>query len=171
MLKKLHKRTAFGMATILFFASAAFGYDHPAFLRIPLRGPYETLAPGVTDDMLSTDVQTQLFLALTRIDYRSLKTLPFLAERWEGRNNLKTYRFYLRKDAKWTNGDPVTAHEVVWAVRHNVLPATGSRVAFYLYILKNGEKIHKGEITNITELGVHLIDDFTLEFELEHPAR
>lgn len=158
------------MALTLLFAPAALGYDHPAFLRIPLRGPYITLAPGVTDDMLSTEIQSQLFLGLTRIDYKTLKTLPYLAERWEGRNNLKTYRFYLRKDARWTNGDLVTAHEVVWAIRHNILPETRSRVAYFLYVLENGEKIHKGEITNVTRLGVHLIDDFSLEFNLEHPA-
>ncbi|MCP4691452.1 MAG: peptide ABC transporter substrate-binding protein, partial [Desulfobacterales bacterium] len=170
MLKKILKRTALGMAAILMLASAAFGYEHPEFLRLPLNGQYTSLAPGVSDDMLSIEVQTQLFLALTRIDHKTLKPLPYLAKKWSASGDLKTYTFYLRDDARWTNGDLVTAHDVVWAVRHNISPETGSHVAYFLYVLKNGEKIHKGEITNITRLGVRLVDDFTLKFLLEHPA-
>ncbi|MCP4693665.1 MAG: peptide ABC transporter substrate-binding protein [Desulfobacterales bacterium] len=170
MRKKLYGISVFAIIIVCMFASGAPGYDHPDFVRIPLNGKYMTLEPGVTDDMLSTEIQTQLFLALTRFNYKTLKLLPFLAKRWKASRDLKTYVFYLRKDARWTDGEPVTAHDVVWAIRRNILPETGSKLASFLYVLKNGEKIHKGEITNITKLGVHLIDDHALEFQLEHPA-
>ena len=170
MLKKTHGLSVFGILIVFMFTGVAVGYDHPSFVRIPLNGVYTTLEPGACDDMLSIEVQTQLFLALTRFDYKSLKIRPYLAKKWRASRDLKTYTFYLRKDAKWTNGEPVTAHDVVWAARRNISPETGSKVANFLYVLKNGEKIHKGEITNLTKLGVHLVDDYTLEFELEYAA-
>ncbi len=105
MLKKILKRTALGMAAILMLASAAFGYDHPEFLRLPLKGQYTSLAPGVSDDMLSIEIQTRLFLALTRIDHKTLPPLPYLAKKWSASGDLKTYTFYPRDDARWTNGD------------------------------------------------------------------
>lgn len=149
------------------FASSG---DHPSYIRIPLNNISVNLEPGVTSDLLSTEIQTQLFLGMTQYDPNSLKARPYLATDWRASRDMREYIFYLRKDAKWSNGDPVTAHDIVWAVRRNVSPETGSELAYLLYILKNGEKIHKGGIKNITKLGVHLIDDYTVLFELEYAA-
>ena len=162
------------MATLiviaLTFPQGLVADDHPNYVRIPLDGIYLTLNPGVSADTLSTEIQTQMFVGLTQFDPQSLKTLPYLAQKWDVSGDLKEYIFYLRQDCKWTDGDPVTAHDVVWAVRHNILPETKSELANFLYVLKNGERIHKGEIKNITKLGVHVIDKYTVKFQLEHPA-
>ncbi len=170
MLIKLYRLLAALTVITFIFTERLVADDHPNYVRIPLDGMYVTLNPGITADTLSTEIQTQMFIGLTQFDPQSLKALPYLAQKWEASGDLKEYIFYLRDDVKWTDGEPVTAHDVVWAVRHNILPETKSELANFLYVLKNGEKIHKGEIKNITKLGVHVIDNYTVEFKLEHPA-
>ncbi len=170
MLIKLYRLLATLIVIALTFPQGLVADDHPNYVRIPLDGIYLTLNPGVSADTLSTEIQTQMFVGLTQFDPQSLKTLPYLAQKWDVSGDLKEYIFYLRQDCKWTDGDPVTAHDVVWAVRHNILPETKSELANFLYVLKNGERIHKGEIKNITKLGVHVIDKYTVKFQLEHPA-
>jgi ABC-type oligopeptide transport system substrate-binding subunit/ABC-type branched-subunit amino acid transport system substrate-binding protein len=70
---------------------------------------------------------------------------------WTVSEDGMTYRFHLRKDVAWTDGSPVTAHDIVWAVRRNILPETKSPAAHLLYFLKNAEEIHTGKIEKLSE--------------------
>ncbi len=79
------------------------------------------------------------------------------------------YTFKLRGNAKWSNGDPVTANDFVFSYRRLLDPATGAKYANILYTLKNAEKVNKGQ-AKVEELGVKAIDDRTLELTLENPA-
>jgi oligopeptide transport system substrate-binding protein len=90
-----------------------------------------------------------------------------VAERWELEDQSAT--FWLRKDAKWSNGDPVTAHDFVFAWRNVVNPSTASEYAFILYPVKNAEAINQGELP-ISDLGITAIDDHTLSVVLERPT-
>ena len=69
---------------------------------------------------------------------------PGVAERWEVRNDGAT--FWLRDDAYWSDGQPVTAHDFVFAWRHAVDPETASQYAFILYPVLNAEAINNGEL-------------------------
>lgn len=80
-------------------------------------------------------------------------------------NDGKTWTFKLRKDAKWSNGEPVTAHDFVYAWRRVVNPKTASEYAYIMYDLKNAEAINKSE-KKPEELGVKAIDDHTLQMTL-----
>lgn len=80
-------------------------------------------------------------------------------------NNGKTWTFKLRKDAKWSNGDPVTAKDFVFAWRRVVDPKTASEYAYIMYDIKNAEAINKSE-KKPEELGVKAIDDHTLQLTL-----
>jgi oligopeptide transport system substrate-binding protein len=71
---------------------------------------------------------------------------------------------------KWTDGSPVTAHDIVWAVHRNLNPDTKSPYVSSLYVLKNAEAVSKGKISDYSQIGVVAPDDFTIEFTLEHPA-
>ena len=77
-----------------------------------------------------------------------------------------TYTFKLKKEAKWSNGDPVTANDFVYAWKKTVDPASGAAFA-YLFegVLANAIEIQKGE-KSIDELGVKALDDQTLEIQL-----
>ena len=83
-----------------------------------------------------------------------------------------TWTFNLRKDAKWSNGDPVTAHDFVYSWRRAVNPETGSEYGPYMFEaaqVKNAVKVAKGELP-VEELGVRAEDDYTLVVELENPT-
>lgn len=83
-------------------------------------------------------------------------------------NDGKTWTIKLRKDAKWSNGDPVTAHDFVFAWRRVLDPETASEYAYIMYDLKNAEAINMSK-KKPKELGVKALDDHTLQFELTKP--
>jgi oligopeptide transport system substrate-binding protein len=60
-----------------------------------------------------TDLVRAVYEGLTDLDGRSLREVPGVAERWESSDDLKTWTFYLRKEARWSNGDRITAADFV----------------------------------------------------------
>ncbi|MEZ8696911.1 ABC transporter substrate-binding protein [Vibrio lentus] len=94
-------------------------------------------------------------------------TIPGVAESWETTDN-KTFTFHLRKDAKWSNGDPVTAQDFVYSWQRAVDPATASPYAWYMEYTKmvNAKDIVAGK-KDKSELGVKAVDANTLVIELE----
>ena len=80
-----------------------------------------------------------------------------------------TYTFELRQDAKWANGEAVTAHDYVYAWRRAVDPETGSANAYTLDLLENAIEIGRGECP-VEDLGVKALDDYHLEVTLRRPA-
>ncbi|HHV78851.1 MAG TPA: peptide ABC transporter substrate-binding protein [Firmicutes bacterium] len=121
-------------------------------------------ATGVPDNTVTTAV----FEGLTRV--KGTEAVPGVAERWETKNNGLTWVFYLRKNAKWSNGDPVTAKDFVFSWRRVLDPATKSEYAYQLYYVKNAEKFNSGEIKDPSQVGVKALDDYTLEVTLESPC-
>lgn len=95
--------------------------------------------------------------------------IPGSAERWDISDDGLTYTFYLREEARWSNGDPVTADDFVFTYQRLMEPLTAAKYATILYTIKNAEKVNLGEL-EVTELGVRAIDDKTLEIELEQPT-
>jgi ABC-type oligopeptide transport system substrate-binding subunit len=138
-------------------------------LRIPFNGSISTIDPSLTVDIASIELVEHLFLGLTDFDPKTYEVLPELATSWEISEDTLTYTFKLREDAKWTTGDPVTAHDIVWAVKRNLDPKLDSYYIFTLFSLKNAEEIHEGK-ADISTLGVKAIDDFTIEFKLAQPT-
>lgn len=82
-----------------------------------------------------------------------------------------TWTFELREDAEWSNGDPVTAEDFVFAWQRAVNPDTGSEYGPYFLggVIKNAQEIADGE-AELDELGATAVDDHTLEVELEQPV-
>ena len=74
-----------------------------------------------------------------------------------------------RKDGVWTNGDPVTAKDFEFAWSQALNPDVASDYAYFLYFIKNAEKYFNGEVT-WDEVGVKVVDDYTLEVTLEQPT-
>jgi len=84
--------------------------------------------------------------------------------------DFKTWTFHLRKDTKWSNGDPVTAHDFVFAWRRLVDPATAAPYASYLSYLQveNAQDIIDGK-KKPAELGVEAKDDYTFVVHATNP--
>lgn len=95
---------------------------------------------------------------------------PAVAERWETADN-QTYIFYLRKDKKWSNGDPVTAHDFrySWIRLANPLMGGGWWYSSGMRFIKNFRAYALGGITSADEVGIQVIDDWTLKVTLERP--
>lgn len=94
--------------------------------------------------------------------------IPALAKSEDISKDGLTYTFHLREDAKWSNGEPVTAHDFVFSWRRNVDPTSGAAYAYLFEDIKNASEIMADEMP-LEELGVKALDDTTLEVTLETP--
>jgi len=92
-----------------------------------------------------------------------------VAESWSVSDDGMVYRFDLRSDAKWSNGEPITANDFVFSFRRLVNPETGAFYADFVSMIENAKQIVAGELP-VTELGVDAIDDRTLVIRLEKPT-
>ncbi|MBR9873609.1 MAG: peptide ABC transporter substrate-binding protein [Vibrionaceae bacterium] len=125
-----------------------------------------TLDPAKAEGMPEMHILRDLFEGLV-IQDRDGNIVPGVAQSWETKDN-QTFVFNLRKDAKWSNGDPVTAEDFVYALRRAVDPKLASPNVWYLEMtsIKNIADVAEGKLP-IEELGVTALDKYTLRFELE----
>ncbi|MEM5630958.1 peptide ABC transporter substrate-binding protein [Bacillus toyonensis] len=127
-----------------------------------------TMDTSKSTDTLGAQILGNTMEGLYRLD-KDNKPIPAAAESSTKSEDGKKYTFKLRKDAKWSNGDPVTAKDFVFAWQRLLDKNTAAEYAFIAYYIKNAEAINKGE-KPITELGAKAVDDYTLEVELEKPV-
>lgn len=125
-----------------------------------------TLDPAKAEGMPEMHILRDLFEGLV-IQDRDGNIVPGVAQSWETKDN-QTFVFHLRKDAKWSNGDPVTAGDFVYALRRAVDPQLASPNVWYLEMtsIKNIVDVAAGKLP-VEELGVKALDKYTLRFELE----
>ena len=128
-----------------------------------------SIDPQMVEDVEGSAVARDLFEGLLVQDADG-NLAPGVAQRWEIDETKTIYTFYLRNNARWSNGNPVTAHDFVFAWRRAVDPALASPYAGYLELttLKNVSQVMRGE-KPVSELGVTAIDDFTFQVELDAP--
>ncbi|RAP32470.1 peptide ABC transporter substrate-binding protein [Candidatus Marinamargulisbacteria bacterium SCGC AG-414-C22] len=128
----------------------------------------QTLDPHKAEGVPSSHILRDLYESLTEV---GLDGNPVLgaAESYELSQDGTVYRFYLRKNAVWSNGDPVTAHDFEYGLKRSVDPATGSKYSLILAAILNAEDVINGT-KPVSELGVRSIDDYTLEIELKAPT-
>lgn len=130
----------------------------------------KTSSPMFGYDFDSLDIINSTRDGLTRL--QPDMTTPMgsgLAESWDISEDKTVWTFHLR-DAKWSDGTPITAEDFVYTWQTMCAPETGAKYAFVLYVIKNAEKINTGEVTDLTELGAKALDDKTLEITLENPS-
>lgn len=128
----------------------------------------ESLDPHKISGVPESNLIRQMLVGLTTTDPDG-KTIPGMASEWSSEDN-KVWTFKLR-DAKWSNGDAVTANDFVYSFRRVVDPATASPYASYLADVKviNAQDIIDGK-AKIDSLGVTAIDDKTLQISLSEPV-
>ncbi|EMA6343568.1 peptide ABC transporter substrate-binding protein [Bacillus cytotoxicus] len=118
-------------------------------------------------DQVSFLVMNNVMEGLYRLG-KDNKVTPGVAESYKKSDDGKKYTFTLNKHAKWSNGDPVTAKDFVFAWKRAVDPNTAAEYAYIMYDLKNAKAINEGKAP-LDTLGVKAVDDYTLEVELENP--
>ncbi len=128
----------------------------------------ETLDPAVAESVGANNITRDLFEGLTANDADG-KIIPGVAESWKQTNSL-TWVFKLRQNAKWSNGDPVTAQDCVYGIRRFLDPKTASTYsATYGVFLLNGKDVATGK-KPITEVGVKALDKYTVEVKTPFPV-
>ncbi|WP_461481444.1 peptide ABC transporter substrate-binding protein [Porticoccus sp.] len=130
----------------------------------------QELDPHIVTGVPEHKILTALLEGLVLKDPATLEPIPGVAERWEVSDDGKHYRFYLRHNARWSNGDPVTAGDFAWSWWRALQPALGNQYAYMLFVIKGAEAYYKGSIKDFERVGIHVIDDYTLEVELANPT-
>ncbi|MGI8603113.1 MAG: peptide ABC transporter substrate-binding protein [Verrucomicrobiales bacterium] len=129
----------------------------------------QSLDPHTTTGVQEHHVFTSILEGLVDEHPSEETVAPGVAERWESNEGLNVWTFHLRKNAKWSNGDPVTARDFVFAYRRMLIPKLASPYAEMLYLLKGAQELHAGKTSDFSTLGARALDDHTLQLELVGP--
>lgn len=130
----------------------------------------EGLDPHLVTGVTEHYVLLSLLEGLTTLHPKTLEIEPGVAQSWDISKDGFNYTFHLNPEAKWSNGDPVTAGDFLFAYERILTPALGAPYAYMLYSIKNAEAYNKGELTDFSKVGVSAPAPHTLQFELEAPT-
>ncbi len=128
------------------------------------------LDPHVVTGVPENHIVRALFEGLAVKNPETLEPEPGVAERWDISEDGTVYTFYLNPNARWSNGETMTASDYVWSWNRSLHPDTGSLYAYMLYPIVNSEAYSKREITDFGEVGVKALDDHTLQVRLNAPT-
>ncbi len=142
---------------------------YAATLKVGISGEPASLSPAkIVGGVWEEDILRDIFEGPIAINAEG-KIIPGMAESWDISDDGKVYTFHLR-DAKWSDGTPVTADDFVFAYRYQVDPKNASNYAHRLYPVVNAEAINAGK-QPLDSLGVKSLDDGkTLQITLTEPT-
>ncbi len=160
----LMRTAATVVASVLFAAQAA-----AVTLHVQNGGDPTSLDPHKVSGDWENRIVGDIFEGLVTEDPGALP-MPGMATSWDISDDGLVYTFKLREGAVWSDGEPVTAADFVFAFQRLMNPETAANYAYLQYTIKNAEAINGGDITDLGALGARAIDDKTLEITLENPA-
>ncbi|MBS6025382.1 MAG: hypothetical protein KIB00_14995 [Paeniclostridium sordellii] len=120
-------------------------------------------------DSLSFSVANNVMEGLVRVNNDG-EVVEGIAKEWKSSEDKKTWTFYLRKDAVWSNGDPVTAKDFEFGFKRTLNPKTASQYGFIMYDIVGAENYNIGKTTDSNSIGIKAIDNYTLEVKLNRPV-
>ncbi len=173
------KKTSISLQAAIFLISILFvGCSNPVGdkqkksrarqeITINIESEPNTIDPRKTRSLNDINLVRNLMEGLMRVNQNGV-TSPAVAEKYQVSEDMKTYTFKLR-ESKWSNGDPLTAHDFVYAWKKVLSPDFLSDYAFMLYPIKNAKSVKHG-LLPLALLGVEAKDDYTLKVELEYPV-
>ena len=130
----------------------------------------EGLDPHLVTGVTEHYVLLSLFEGLTTLHPETLAIEPGVALRWDISEDGLRYTFYLDPEARWSNGDPLTAEAFLFAYERILTPKMGAPYAYMLYCIRGAEAFNKGELTDFTKVGLSMPDPHTLIVDLESPT-
>jgi oligopeptide transport system substrate-binding protein len=120
--------------------AVSFSPEPPAGFTFVNGTEVQSVDPAIVTGQPEGRIIDCLFEGLTRWDPDTLKPLPGVAESWDISADKKTYTFHFRKDARWSDGSPVTAADFVWSHRRLLDPSARSEYSYILWMVKNARK-------------------------------
>lgn len=136
-------------------------------LNINIESEPPTLCSLDCYDVVSMNVLRHVMEGLTRLDDDN-NVIPGIAEKWDVSEDELTYTFHLR-EAKWSNGEPVTADDFVFGWQKMMDPEYGAVYSYLYYDIKGAQAYNSGE-GSLEDIGIKAVDDKTLEVVLERPT-
>jgi oligopeptide transport system substrate-binding protein len=124
------------------------------------------LDPHVVTGLPESHIVRALFEGLAVKNPYTLEPEPGVAKSWDISEDGRTIVFHLNPEAKWSNGEAMTAHDYVWSWRRALNPAMGNQYAYMLYPVRNAEAFATGKLTNFDQVGVKALNNHTLQVQL-----
>ncbi|MBK8185908.1 MAG: hypothetical protein IPK77_00840 [Cellvibrio sp.] len=112
--------------------------------------------PHGTNGMPEAQVITAVFEGLVAKHPETLDVIPATADKWEVSDDGMTYIFHIRENAKWSNGDPVTAHDFVNSWLRGLMPALANETVTSLFVLKMLKNFTKKKLLMFRKWGLKL---------------
>jgi ABC-type oligopeptide transport system substrate-binding subunit len=154
------KRPAFGILALLASAcvgacaspaaeSEFFGTLEPPegqVLRYITGSEPESLDPHVATGQPESRIFMALYDGLTEYDPKTTLPIPAIAERWDVNEDSSEFVFHLRRAARWSNGEPITAHDFVYSFRRGLTPDTAARNAYMAYYILHAKGFNEGGV-------------------------
>lgn len=165
----LHRFALAAFAAVAMSLAGLTGAAAQMTLNRALDGDPTTLDPHKTSTVTDGHVLRDLYEGLLIHDMRG-QVQPGVAERWERSADGRVYTFHLRANARWSNGDPVTADDFVFSIRRVADPATAAQYASILYPILNVERVNRNQGARLEDIGARAINPRTLEITLERPV-
>ena len=138
-------------------------------LHFGLGAEPQYLDPHLATSVAAHNILSALLEGLVSEDPKTLKPLPGVAESWVISEDKKKYIFQIRKEARWHNGDPVTANDFVYSYKRILNPDLGAQYASMLHVLKNAKIYHEGKKSwDEANVGVEAINSHSLQLTLEN---
>ena len=162
------RKTAAGLLTASAIGLFSLTPALAAELRIGNAGEPDTLDPHHASGTWENRIIGDMFMGLTT-EAADGSVIPGAAESWTVSDDGLVYTFTLR-DHTWSDGQPVTADDFVFAMRRLLAPETAAKYASILYTIKNAKALNEASMEGMENLSVKAIDDKTLEVTLEYPA-
>lgn len=160
-----------GMIGVLLCALVGQARASVPVLHLGNGGEPRDLDPHIVTGVPEFHIIQNVFEGLVGKDPKTLEPTTAAAQSWKISDDGRVYTFKIRPNAKWTNGDPLTAEDFVYSVRRLVDPKTASEYAQQMgFYIKNGKGVFTGEIKDFSKLGVKALDQKTLEITLENPV-
>ncbi len=139
-------------------------------LRIGNGAELQGIDPHIVTGVPEHHVIVALFEGLVTPHPETLEPQPGVAKSWEISKDGKTITFTLQDNAKWSNGDPVTAEDFVYSWKRMLNPALGAEYAYMLHVIKGAEEFNKGTQKDFSKVGVVAKDAKTLVVTLRAPT-
>jgi oligopeptide transport system substrate-binding protein len=118
-----------------------------------------TLDPQLNQGIPEGKILTCLFEGLVVDDPSdNTKQLPGAAESWEHNDDLTVWTFHLRKNGRWSNGDPLSAQDFVFSFQRELTPEVAAPFSDFLFVLKGAEAFCKGKTRDFSTVGVKALD-------------
>lgn len=168
-MKNYMKQILTTLLTLIIFISCSKNKENTEnAIYVNLGGEPQTIDPTIAIGNDSFAYASHVFEGLSSKDING-KIMEGSAYKWDISEDGLTYTFYIRTNAKWSDGKPLTANDFVYSWRRAVDPKVANKFSYLFEHIKNSMDIVAGK-KSVNDLGVKAIDDYTFQVTLDSPT-